>query len=126
MPAEASVDIRLRWRDLDMLGHLNQAVYHELLEEARGALIAGLGEHFAFVLVRVELDYRREVRHSDKDVTVTARVERVGTKSLTVAQEVVLADGTVAAAGTSVLVAWDPHARSSRELTDAERAALEA
>ena len=126
MPAEATVDISLRWRDLDMLGHLNQAVYHELLEEARGALIAGLGQHFAFVLVRVELDYLREVRHTDKQVQVTARVERVGTKSFSLAQEVVLPDGGVAARGTSVLVAWDPAERGSRALTDGERAALEA
>ena len=126
MPAEASVDISLRWRDLDMLGHLNQAVYHELLEEARGALIASLGEHFAFVLVRVELDYMREVRHTDKQVRASARVERVGTKSFTVTQEITLPDGTAVAKGTSVLVAWDPRARGSRALTEAERAALEA
>jgi hypothetical protein len=30
----------------------------------------------------------------------------------------------VAAEGKSVLVAWDPQARGSRELTDDERAAL--
>ena len=126
MPAEATVDISLRWRDLDMLGHLNQAVYHELLEEARGALISGLGEHFAFVLVRVELDHHREVRRTDEQVRVSARVSRVGTKSFTVTQEVALPGGEVAASGTSVLVAGDPRERTSRALTDAERTALEA
>ena len=28
-----TVRVPLRWRDMDMLGHLNQSVYHELLEE---------------------------------------------------------------------------------------------
>jgi acyl-CoA thioester hydrolase len=124
--AEVRVTISLRWRDMDMLGHLNQAVYHELLEEGRAALFLSLkgAATFPFVLVRVELDYRNEVRKDHGSIDVVARVERVGSKSVTLAHEVVLPDGAIAAAGRSVLVAWDPHARGSRELTDAERAAL--
>ncbi|HEV7195199.1 MAG TPA: acyl-CoA thioesterase, partial [Pedococcus sp.] len=34
--------VPLRWRDMDMLGHLNQSVYHELLEEGRAGLISEL------------------------------------------------------------------------------------
>jgi acyl-CoA thioester hydrolase len=123
---EARVRIALRWRDMDMLGHLNQAVYHELLEEGRGALLQSLGEvgSFPFVLARVELDYRHEVRHGDGHVDVVTRVARVGRKSITVAQEILLPDGTPAATGSSVLVAWDRHARGARDLTDGERGAL--
>jgi acyl-CoA thioester hydrolase len=125
LSAEARITIGLRWRDMDMLGHLNQAVYHELLEEGRGALFTSLdGASFPFVLVRVELDYRQEVRKDHGSVEVITRVERVGAKSITIAHEVVRADGVVAAEGRSVLVAWDPQGRGSRELTDAERAAL--
>jgi acyl-CoA thioester hydrolase len=126
MTAEARLRIPLRWRDMDMLGHLNQAVYHELLEEGRGALVALLpgGEHFEFVLARVELDYRREVRREDEHVDVTTRVERVGRTSIAVAETIALADGTVAAEGKSILVAWDPEARGSRDLSEPERAAL--
>src|SRR5579884_1126980 len=32
---EQRIPVQLRWRDMDMLGHLNQSVYHELLEEGR-------------------------------------------------------------------------------------------
>lgn len=120
--------IPVRWRDLDLLGHLNQAVYHEYLEEGRAALMASLGEgaRFPFVLARVELDYHAEVRRAHRQVEVVARVQRVGTKSLTVSHDVVLPDGTLAASGSSVFVAWDPQARGSRALTEAEREALEA
>jgi acyl-CoA thioester hydrolase len=125
LSAEVSVPIGLRWRDMDMLGHLNQAVYHELLEEGRGALFASLDRAaFPFVLVRVELDYRHEVRRDHGTVDVVTRVERVGDKSATLTQEIVLPDGTVAASGSSVIVAWDPRARGSRALTERERAAL--
>jgi acyl-CoA thioester hydrolase len=124
---EIRIDIELRWRDLDFLGHLNQAVYHELLEEGRGALFEQLGAldgGFFFVLARVELDHRQEIRRDHGPITVALRVEAVGRSSVSVAHEIIRADGAVAAEGRSVLVAWDRDARRSRPLTDAERSAL--
>lgn len=126
MPPETRVNVPLRWRNLDMLGHLNQAVYHELLEEARGALFQRLFdmEGFPFVLARVELDYMHEVRLEHGSVDIVARVAKVGNTSITVSHEVCLPDGTVAAGGSSVLVAWDQDERASRPLSAAERGAL--
>jgi acyl-CoA thioester hydrolase len=126
-PLEVSVRIGIRWRDLDMLGHLNQAVYHEFLEEGRAELFARFAPFgdFAFVLARVELDYRSEVRRDHGHIDVVVRVARIGGSSVTVEHEIVLPDGTVAAEGRSVLVAWDPAARRSRKLGDEERAALQ-
>lgn len=124
---EIRIDIELRWRDLDFLGHLNQAVYHELLEEGRGALFERLGvmeTGFFFVLARVELDHRQEIRRDHGPVALVQRVEAVGRSSVTVSHEIVRNDGQVAAEGRSVLVAWDRDARRSRPLTDAERAQL--
>ena len=130
-PLRHSTEIGLRWRDMDMLGHLNQAVYHEMLEEGRGAFMqqlmtaAGGGQiHHTYVLARVELDYRTEVRKDHGSVTVDVTVGRVGTKSITLEHDVRLPDGTVAASGRSVLVGWDAKARAARELSEQERAAL--
>ncbi len=116
---------------MDMLGHLNQSVYHELLEEGRAALMteiarrAGNGrESGGFVVVHVDLDYHAEVRKDDGEVEVVVRVARVGTASLGLEHEVRLPDGRVAASGTTVLVAWDPRTRGKRALTERERAAL--
>ena len=113
-----------------MLGHLNQSVYHELLEEGRGALMmelarrAGEHSHGGFVLAHVDLDYHREVRKDHAEVEIVVRVSRVGRSSLELEHEIKLPDGQMAASGKTVLVAWDPAARGKRELTDAERAAL--
>jgi acyl-CoA thioester hydrolase len=126
--SEIRIQVELRWRDLDFLGHLNQAVYHELLEEGRAALFKRLGMMrggFFFVLARVELDHRHEVRRDHSPVAIVLRVESVGRSSVTVAHEIELPDGTVAAEGCSVLVAWDREARRSRPLTDEERTQLE-
>ena len=126
MSLELRLTMPLRYRDLDTLGHLNQAVYHELLEDARGALLSTIegNRHEAWVLARVELDYRAEVRNDHSPVEVTSRVAEVGRKSITLEQELLRADGTLAAAGRCVIVAWDNEQRTSRELTDAERDAL--
>jgi acyl-CoA thioester hydrolase len=125
-PAATRIRVALRWRDIDMLGHLNQSVYHELLEEGRASLLASVGESvaFPFVLARVELDHLREVRRDAGHVDVDVRVAAVGRSSITLEHDVVLPDGTVAASGRSVLVAWDPAARAGRALTGHERAAL--
>ena len=109
-----------------MLGHLNQSVYHELLEEGRAALFQELIALDAFVLARVELDYKAEVRRDHSPIEVVVRLTRVGRSSVTVEHEVVRDDGAVAAAGSSVLVAWDPAGRRSRPLGDEERSRLEA
>jgi acyl-CoA thioester hydrolase len=124
-PRESRVRVPIRWRDLDLLGHVNQSVYHELLEEGRGALFARLEENsFPFVLVHVEVDYRAEVRRDHDWVEVVTRVGRVGGKSVTIEERIERSDGVVATEGRSILVAWDPAARTSRELSDGERAAL--
>ena len=118
--------IDVRWRDLDMLGHLNQAVYHEFLEEARATLLEELGRlgDFAFVLARVELDYRSEVRRDHGHVDVVVRVASVGRSSIVMTHSVLLPDGTVAAEGQSILVAWDMVTRASKPLTGQQRALL--
>jgi acyl-CoA thioester hydrolase len=128
---EHTVTVQLRWRDMDMLGHLNQSVYHELLEEGRAALITEIVRrvgvdhaHGAFVLAHVDLDYHAEVRKDHGEVGIVVRVADVGTSSLRLEHEVRLPDGGLAASGTTILVAWDPARRGKRALTDAERAAL--
>jgi len=112
-----------------MLGHLNQSVYHELLEEGRVALIAELmsrvgDERGGYVMVHVDLDYHAEVRKDHGEVEIVVRVGRVGTSSVELVHEVKLPDGRLAASGTSVLVAWDVTARTKRPLSEGERAAL--
>jgi acyl-CoA thioester hydrolase len=126
-PVELELEVALRSRDFDGLGHVNQAVYHELLEEARVAFIrAAVPGGLFFVLARVELDHRGEISHGHDAVLVATRLVRVGRSSVEVAHELRLREGALAAEGRSVLVAWDPARRASRPFTDAERAALQA
>jgi acyl-CoA thioester hydrolase len=121
--AESRIRVQLRWRDLDVLGHLNQAVYHELLEEGRGGILARGNRTFPFVLAHVELDYQHEVRRSDEYVEIVTSVARLGRTSVTLDERIELPSGELAASGQAVLVAWDMEARAARPLTDEEREA---
>jgi acyl-CoA thioester hydrolase len=114
----------IRWRDLDALGHVNNAVYltylEELLNEWLEPVLAA-----DWVTARVELDFRRELRGFGGTVVARAWIDRVGTSSVTARVEIVAADGEVAAEGRTVVVAWDAQAGRSRPLTDGQRSALE-
>lgn len=126
---EFAVTCDLRWSDFDRLGHLNQAVYHVLMEQARTAWLshvrpASLQRHEAFVLARVELDYRREVDATHEQVVATSRLVRLGSSSVTCEQQVRWLDGTIAASGVCVMVGWNARERGKRIFGDEERAAF--
>lgn len=124
--------IDIRWRDLDLLGHVNQAVYQTYGEEIADAWfreVLGLaeGEVWDYVAVRLATDYRSELRLADKQVVGTAKLVRLGTSSVTVALELRAAsDDRVVAETECVFAVWDREARAARPIADEERALLEA
>jgi acyl-CoA thioester hydrolase len=121
--------IEVRWRDVDALRHVNNAVYATYLEECRdGWLEQVLGEDGAmwdYVLARVAIDFRREIGLEEEVVLARATLVGIGTSSLALREEIRLLDGTLAAEAESVIVARDRETGRSRPLTEAERASLE-
>ena len=120
---EHHVDVR--WRDVDALGHVNHAVFLTYLEEGRDAFYSRvLGGDPIYVVVRIELDLRAEVRYSDRRVTVHIEPERLGTTSLTTRETILTPSGDVAAEARVVSVRWDAARRTPVPFTEAERAQL--
>jgi acyl-CoA thioester hydrolase len=121
------IELGLRQRDVDALGHVNQAVYHEILEDVRAAFFAHVLPELPFtgyVLARIELDYRHEIRIADRYVVGECNVAGLGRSRIELDNRLILPDGTVAVEGRAVLVAWDEQTRRARELTESEREAL--
>ena len=121
--------LEIRWRDLDSYGHVHHGVYLTYLEEARDEWlrhVLGLGEGtvWDYVVARVAIDYRGELRGSGGEATVRCGVARVGRSSVTTREEVRAADGRLAAEAEIVIVARDPETGESRPLTQEERTAL--
>jgi len=122
--------IEIRWRDVDAFRHVNNAVYATYLEECRDELaeraLAGNGDSWDFVLARVAIDYRRELTLDDDEVVVRCAVERIGTASITLREQIRTPTGELAAESEAVLVARDPETGRSRPLSEAERAGFTA
>ena len=120
---EHQVDVR--WRDTDAIGHVNHVVFLTYLEEARDALYARvLGSEPIYVVARLEIDFRAEVRHADRRVSVRIEVERVGTTSLTTRETIVGPSGQPVAEARVITVRWDADRREPVPFSDAERARL--
>ena len=121
---EHQVDVR--WRDVDALGHVNHAVFLTYLEEGRDAFFAQtLASDPIYVVVRLEVDLRAEVRYPDRRVTVRIEVERLGTTSLTTRETIITPANEVVAEARVVTVRWDSGQRKPVPFSEAERAQLE-
>jgi acyl-CoA thioester hydrolase len=111
---------RVRFRDCDAMGHVNNAVYSTYLEQARIGIMGGLTE---MILARVEIDFRAELRHGE-EVEIRSRCPRIGTKSLDLEHQI-RAGSRLVAEAKSVLVGYDYGAGKSVPLTESQRRRLE-
>ena len=121
--------IEIRWRDVDAYQHVNNAVYATYLEEVRDGLLrralSGVGDPWDWVLARVAIDFRRELKLEDEAVVAWCEIARVGTSSVTLREGVLAAAGWVAVDAEAVVVAWNRDTGGSRPLTEAERGSFE-
>jgi len=122
---ERVVDVR--WRDTDALGHVNHAVFLTYLEEGRDAFfVQTFGGEPDYVVARIEIDLRAEVRHPQRRVTVRLAVEHLGTTSLTTRETILTPAQEIAAEARVVTVRWDRRARKPVPFSETERARLTA
>ena len=111
----------VRFRDVDAMGHVNNAVYSTYLEQARIGVLGGLSP---FILARVEIDFRAQIREG-AEVEVRTRCAHVGTKSLRLEHQIWTGERLVAEA-ESVLVGYDYELGASVPLSDDLRRKLTA
>ncbi|GAA1642570.1 acyl-CoA thioesterase [Catellatospora bangladeshensis] len=119
----------LRWSDLDAYGHVNNARFLTLYEEARvammfvGAREAGVTSFEEGIVVsRHEVDYLRPVDYGDP-VRIELWVEDLRPSRFTVAYE--LFDGDLLASrAKSVLVPYDLVRQRPRRLSESEQSFL--
>jgi acyl-CoA thioester hydrolase len=119
--------VPIRWRDTDAQGHVNNAVFLTYLEEGRDAFYAqAIGADPNYLVVRIEIDLRAEVRHPDRQVVVQIQAERLGTTSLVTRETILTSSGDVAAEARVVSVRWDPGLRKPIPFSETERLRLSA
>jgi len=124
MDADFRHDVRVRYRDLDTFGHVNNVVYGTYCEQARVAYIEEVLDlddlnEFTAVLATLELDFHTSVTELT-DVTVGVRIPRLGETSFPFEYELAV-DGELVAEGESVQVVVDPATREKRSIPEAWR-----
>ena len=117
----------IRYGDLDPQGHVNNAVYATYFESGRVAVFRqpdlGIGvPGGTFVLVRAEINFRKELRWPG-NVEVGTAVAEFGRSSF-VMRQAVFRDDVCAATGRATLVLLDTETRRSRPLPDDVKARL--
>ncbi|WP_254763909.1 acyl-CoA thioesterase [Natrinema marinum] len=122
---ETAVDVRLR--DIDFMGHVNNATYATYLEQARedyfrDVLGVSLVETDT-VLVSLELEYAMPIEAGD-DVTVAISVDELGSSSIPMSYEL-RANGERSATAHTVQVLVDPETGESRPLPSEWRTQIE-
>jgi acyl-CoA thioester hydrolase len=123
--------VQVRFRDLDALGHVNNAVYLTYLESARIAWwlhVTGRTSLQAMdmILARIEVDYRSPAEYPEM-LDVGLRCASLGRSSFVLESEIRAREGgRLVAEARKVLVLYDYAVRRSRPLTDDLRARLRA
>jgi len=121
------IEDRVRFADLDPLGHCNNAAIGGFFESSRVALFTQAGQPvsggaFSIPIVRIEIDFRHEILYGAR-VRVGARVLRLGRTSLTLAGAV-FDDNRCAAVTQVVAVLFDLKQRRAVEIPGDLRQAL--
>lgn len=86
-------NIQIRFNDLDLLGHVNNAVYQHYFDLARmdyfGKVIGNkLDWHtFGVILAGITIEYIKPIQIFDK-IAVRSRIDTLGEKSLSMSQEI--------------------------------------
>jgi len=121
------ITLETRFRDVDSMGHVNNAVYVTYLEQARVVFlqeIAGLDTRASgIVIADLSIDYRRPIDLGET-VTVGLRVDAVGTSSIEQAYEI-RADGDLAATARATTVHVDRESGESVPIPEEWRERIE-
>jgi len=128
-----TVPIVVRFRDIDAMGHVNNAVYLTYFEIGRVAFhqtLAGQkpvsASDFEFIMAEVTCSYRSPA-HLSETLLVGIRVSSAGRKSFTFQYELRdQASGRLVAEGRSVQVMYDYGAQRSKLVSDEFLARVEA
>ena len=123
--------IQLRFNDIDMFGHVNNAVYLQFFDLGKLRYFEHvLGKDFAkkgftAVIVNVSCDFFAP-SFLDEQLAVLSTVAHMGEKSITLEQRIINADsGDVKCVGRTVMAGFDPVTLSSAPIPEHFRRLIE-
>jgi acyl-CoA thioester hydrolase len=130
-----SIRVRVPFVDVDSSIRIHYTAFFRYMEVAEHALMRSIGfpyatslQSLAFPRVHLECDFQGAIRYDD-EINITARVERVGNRSWTVAFAAYPLGGASSeaqtlATGKMTIVAMDPTTKRATALPNELRCAL--
>lgn len=127
------VSVKVRFSDLDAMGHVNNATYLSYLEEARIAYYNDVmmkkpgSLDFNAVVARIEIDYVSQIRLGDM-VDIYSRTSKIGTKSSDLEHLIVVlkkGEKVLAAKAVTKLVSFDYKKNQSVPVSAEARTVIE-
>ena len=113
----------VRFRDLDAMGHVNNATYFTYMEEARKEFFGDLfnctsPDDYPFVLASISCNFNKPVQLEDKVLAVDLWITHLGRKSFTFRYEIyrIQDPAWIFATGESVQVFFDYRNHKSIEI----------
>jgi acyl-CoA thioester hydrolase len=128
-PFRFATSLEVRWRDLDAMDHVNNAVYFTYLEQARVHYLRELGlvpdvpSGIGFILAEVSCRYESPLKLGEH-VTIRIRTSKLGRSSFAFQYRIEGEDGRLAAEARSTQVRYDYENGQSVPLSDAWRRAI--
>jgi len=111
-----STTLEVRWRDLDPMGHVNNAVYFSYLEQARVHYLRELGvvarspSGIGFILADASCQFKSPLELGER-VTIRTRVSQMRNSSFVFEYHARGEDGRLVATARTVQVFYDYEAR---------------
>jgi len=124
-----STTLEVRWRDVDALGHVNNAVYFNYLEQARLHYMRELGflppnsTDVGVIIAEAGCRFKTPLRLGEQ-VTIRARVSEFHRTSFIFEYRIEGEDGRLAATAQTVQVCYDYDGQRPSPIPDAWREAF--
>ena len=120
------VPVQIRFNDIDVIGHVNNAMYFQYLDYARMNYFKQVFDDVIYwrkkglILAKMEMEYYEPV-FLGENISVCTKIEKIGNKSIQMHQHIVKDsdDEELIASCTSILVGYDYTEQASMKVPPA-------
>jgi acyl-CoA thioester hydrolase len=118
-------ELRVRFSDTDMLGHVNNASYFTYMEESRCRFVEDIGMNkLPLILASAKVDFRAQTFFGEV-LSIETWITRLGNSSVDIANRMARKDtGEVVFEGVAVIVYFDYETQRSAVIPDDIRGQL--
>src|SRR3989442_5835205 len=116
-----SIELPVQFRDIDVMGHVNNATYFQYMETARVELARRLGQltdgiRPGFIVASARCEFKKPIR-DERRITVSVLVSRIGDRSWDLDYSIHGPKRVEYAIGRTTQVAYDYKTRSAVQIS---------